>query len=77
MDRIIAVSEGNPGALTVFQLLLERYPEKIELILDMLEKYNIRGSNLWVLYKQCHKDIAFFVSYVIEELVNEVGRNSG
>ena len=47
--RLVKLSQGIPGAITVFRLLM-RYP-KFEEIVSYLEKENINGSQLWMVYK--------------------------
>lgn len=50
-DMILVMSEGNPGAMTVLVEML-RDPRGIFRIL-LLDTYDIRGSKIWGLYKDC------------------------
>ncbi len=58
------LSEGNPGAITVLKSLMKEAPEESFMILEKLEKHQIKGSDLWVLFKQNQQDIHTFVNYV-------------
>jgi len=58
-DLIFIMSEENPGALSVLYKLLEN-PMGITDILH-LDDMNIRGSQIWVGYKDhCYEDIEKF-----------------
>lgn len=59
MDVMVKMSEGNPGALTVLmQLWLREHGP--ELVLD-LDDMGVRGSSIWVGYKDyCEEDLERF-----------------
>jgi len=63
MDKILDVSEGNPGALEVMIKLAKNYPDKLPIILDVLQTKNIRGMHIWIIYKLCKKSVDEFVLY--------------
>lgn len=46
--------------------LQSMYLEQINNILTLLELHHIYGSDIWVIYKQCNKDIATFLVYLFE-----------
>lgn len=56
IDYIVAMSEGNPGAVSVLTQLLsvgEGFPDVIA-----LDQRGLYGSNIWAMYKdQCGQDI--------------------
>ena len=53
MDMIVEMSEGNPGAATVIGSLLQENPMESMMALLDLDDMNIRGSQIWVAYKDC------------------------
>lgn len=68
-EVIIKMSEGNPGALSVLGLLLEKYKEDLAVslyrLLMNLDDMNIRGSQIWVGYKDhCKQDLDVFIACV-------------
>jgi hypothetical protein len=49
-DTLQRITRGNPGALSIVnQLTVED--------ISTLLKWGVFGSDLWVMYKQCHKDV--------------------
>ena|SRR5947207_8633394 len=67
-DAVIAMAEGNPGALTA---LLEVYKiDSIEFIGIMLylDSSEIYGSDIWVLFAYgCEKNVEKFIKIVKEQ----------
>ena len=55
-DLFYAMSEGNPGALTVITKLMEKNGIGGALMLLSLDEMNIRGSQIWVAYKDYCKE---------------------
>ena len=52
-DKMVAVCQGNPGALTVLVQLAV-----VPSLIDHLHEHGPRGTDLWALYKgECGKDI--------------------
>ena len=45
-EKMVDISEGNPGALSI---LVQLYPYTE--VIDYLHEYGPRGSGLWMLYK--------------------------
>lgn len=65
VPRMVHVSDGNPGALSV---LAEVHREHLDRILSQLEQCNIRGHHIWIIYKQhCHQDIQQFEGFSFEK----------
>lgn len=78
MDLLILLSEGNPGALRVLAQLFERDGGFIDVL--HLDDMNIRGSQVWVAFKDFAKeDWATFTKAIRERnqdmirAVNEEG----
>jgi len=46
--------------------LQSMYLEQIDHILTLLEVHHIYASDIWVIYKQCNKNIATFLVYPFE-----------
>lgn len=65
-ELIVNYCNGNPGALSVFKLVIETFPQELENLILKLEQYNIKGSDIWIIYKECNKDISEFLSYNFE-----------
>jgi hypothetical protein len=63
MDRIIYICNGNPGALSVFRIIIEKYHDKLDDIIIKLENNNITGSDIWIIYKSLYKNIDLFIDY--------------
>ena len=62
MTFLLNLGAGNPGALTVIRQLLQLGIDGIE-SLTTLTKLNIKGSLIWMLYKDiCSQDIYKFTS---------------
>lgn len=60
VDIAVLMSEGNPGALRVIGEILESDPQGPFILLD-LDDMNIRGSQVWVGYKDyCGQNINKF-----------------
>ena len=57
MDRIIYICNGNPGALSVLKIIVEKYHDKYDDIISKLENNNITGSDIWIIYKSLYKNI--------------------
>ena len=58
-EKITKLCQGNPGALAILENLLFTNTECI----DILEQYNICGSDIWQLYKDCcHENIDLMTS---------------
>ena len=67
-DVVTTMSEGNPGALTVMMRLMEKRGH-MDGIFDILslDDMNMRGSQIWVAYKDyCGQDIEKFIVCIKE-----------
>ena len=64
VSNVLAIlSEGNPGALNVLAQMAQQ-PDSIPLVM-YLDDMNIRGSQIWVGYKNhCKEDLSKFVECV-------------
>ena len=63
-DRIIANADGNPGATKVLTAIASNTVDW-EHIFDKLENADIRGSEIWVLYKDINKEnVESTISYI-------------
>lgn len=78
-DRVVDISEGNPGALTALQAASDELNQQ-ELLsfFDELEQMNITGPRVWLVFKDhCGHDVHCFIDAVqnsdqqMIELVNE------
>ena len=61
---LLTVSQGNPGAITVVNELLRKYPGEFVDFTDKLVSLTLVGSELWVKYKDCGKDIACLAEFL-------------
>lgn len=62
-DLLLLMSEGNPGAITVLMQLVVQDP----LLMLTLNDMNIRGSQIWVGYKDvCGEDLELFKQKVLD-----------
>lgn len=65
MDVLVKMAEGNPGAVTVMTQILEHEKDKGPLRLLSLDDMNIRGSQIWVGFKDhCESKIEVFVKAI-------------
>lgn len=80
MELIVAMAEGNPGALTVMMKLMRNEPELGLFRILALDGMNIRGTQIWVAYKDhCMRKLGATtdeeaISMLIECLVNPEDR---
>ena len=51
MDILMVMSEGNPGAITVLAKMLNEPMGLFQIL--FLDSMDIRGSKIWMLYKDC------------------------
>lgn len=52
IELFMAMAEGNPGALSVVTKLSERWGAlATSILIVILDRMNIRGSQIWVAYK--------------------------
>ena len=58
------IASGNPGAVTVIGEFM--YYDNRELILSELKRKNIIGSEVWVIYKRCNKNIKEFIKEILK-----------
>lgn len=61
LQVIIKMSEGNPGAITALTTFMKDNPENSFMLILGLDDMNIRGSQIWQIYKYyCEEDIEKF-----------------
>jgi len=66
-DRINNISCCNPGALAVLKHISNIEPNLMSELLQILEYNNIKGSDIWIIYKnKCDSNIYTFISYPFE-----------
>jgi hypothetical protein len=77
LNRIVFLSEGNPGAATALGTLVTARDDAAQVI-ESMESMDIRGSRIWLGYKEyCEKDIDTFARCVLNrdagmvDLINE------
>lgn len=68
MAMIVLMSEGNPGGATVMAELLKANSDEVGLALIFkLAEMNIRGSQIWVGFKDhCDQDLELFMQAIID-----------
>lgn len=73
-ESIIALADGNPGAVTVMSSLMQVNPIYGQLALCRLDDLQLYGSSIWVVYKDhCKEDIHVFMKKLINcESLQEV-----
>jgi hypothetical protein len=65
MDLMMTMSEGNPGAINVIMSLLKERPDDGMMLLLHLDDMNIRGTQIWIGFKDhCHEQINNFVQCI-------------
>jgi hypothetical protein len=65
MDMLHAMSEGNPGGLTVMLRMIQADPEFGLITIMHLDDMNIRGPQIWVGFKDhCKEDLPKFVQAI-------------
>ena len=74
IQRIITLSEGNPGAITVLSRLFKLNYLTLNK-LEMLEKNDIRGSKIWIKYKEINIDVTTNIFIDTEEACNKNTEN--
>jgi len=72
MEVLLDLAGGNPGAITVLtnvMTLHKNEPNKLAYVLSSLSVFNVRGAEIWKLYKdECRQDIALFSKTVCDML---------
>ena len=81
LDVMVALAEGNPGALSVLGRMLKGEAGSSLLDAILLDDMNIRGTQIWIAFKDFAKeDFAAFVAAIrarspeMVEAVNAEGR---
>jgi len=81
-DWAMCMSEGNPGALSVLLQLMELDADGAGLMAILhLDDMNIRGSQIWIAYKDhCDQNIEVLAEKIRnrdKEMIATVNRKSG
>lgn len=78
LDVMLKLAEGNPGAITVLTQIVKQDSTEGFFILLGLDDMNIRGSQIWVGYKDyCDCDLTKFIEAVTNRdgnMVAEINR---
>lgn len=81
VDVIIKMAEGNPGAVTVLSQLIKQDDGMGFLLVLSLDDMNIRGTQVWVGYKDyCNSDLSTFMNAIRNrdpEMVATINREVG
>ena len=64
-DMVYALSEGNPGAVTVLMEIAKEYPNEFPLIWLRFDSVGLYGSQIWLEYKDVR-------NYDIKRLVEDL-----
>jgi hypothetical protein len=79
-DLMISMSEGNPGAITIMTSMMKEDPVHGILLILNLDDMNIRGTQIWIGYKDyCGEDIEKFMEAIkkrdpaMVDVINRVG----
>jgi hypothetical protein len=79
MDLLTTMAEGNPGGLTVMMKLLENDPIVGLAHILHLNDMNIRGTQIWVGYKDhCKSDLQVFIQAIKdrdEAMIDTINKN--
>ena len=62
-QEMLYLVDGNAGAIDVMSNLLKKYPSSLTSLITLLQRNNIRGSNIWIIYKLCNKNLDDFIHY--------------
>lgn len=69
MDKFISdITKGNPGAFSVVTEASKKDVAWVFALYAYCDKTGIRGSDLWVKYKEFGKDIDKFLKHVDEAI---------
>lgn len=64
MQVMIKMAEGNPGAATVLGMMMSESEDNIINILN-LDDMGIRGSSIWICYKDhCKRDMPMLIECI-------------
>ena len=69
MNKIITLCNGNLGALSVLKIIIDKYQNKLDNIILKLESNNITGSYIWIIYKECNKNIDLFINFDFDNYI--------
>jgi hypothetical protein len=72
LQDIIDIADGNPGALEVMGRLLNKHRIQLTSLLPILQEHNIKGSDIWVIYKLCKKNLDQFVVYPFDTYTSKM-----
>ena len=76
IDIVIRMAEGNPGAVSVLTQMTRGYDTALEIL--GLDDMNVRGSQIWVGYKDhCGEDLAKFIECIHQrdqDMVDTINR---
>jgi len=62
---VIDLGQGIPGAITVLGSVMRYYPQSAKEVYMKLFTAGKKGSDIWILYKNCDKKLDKFVKTVL------------
>lgn len=72
LQDIIDIADGNPGALEVMARIMKNFRNRLPSLLVVLKENHIRGTDIWVIYKLCKKDLDQFVVYPFDTYTSKM-----
>ena len=77
-DALIQMGEGNPGGLIVLLQIAKHVQDGFTACILRLDDMNIRGSQIWVGYKDhCNEDLGLFIVSILrrdEEMITTINQ---
>lgn len=68
VERIIAMSDGNPGAARVLTTLHRDHPESAAAVMARFDELEMRGPAIWFAYRYvCCQDLPRLVASILGE----------
>ena len=75
IDAVVALAEGNPGALTVLKKVLDTDPLEGFFKLLNFDSFGVYGSKIWMLYKDvCGEDLNKVLSLLDDVRLGKISR---
>jgi len=84
LEVVAKMSEGNPGGLHVLMQMVKESPQEAFINILSLDDMNIRGSQIWIAYKNfCGNDLKKLIECIknrdkkMIDKINEESKRSG
>lgn len=72
---LVHMADGNPGAITAIEKMFEVDFERSAEVLGTLNALGIRGSHLWVCFKDiCNQDAEAFMDLVLKDMGTTISK---